>query len=265
MSDTGPRSPWLPFGCGPSDAASRMFCLPFAGGGASNFSAWRKRFPGVGIAPVQYPGRETRFDEEPLHSLGSMVAALSGALRPFLDRPYVLLGYSMGARLAFALTHHLAERGLPQPRALLVAAHVPPDCASGASRGTGLPDAQFKELLRSYGGMPDDLLDDDDFCEMMLPVLRADFALAAQDVHLAPVDCPVYAYAGARDASAPASVMAGWRGFTRAAFHLREFDGGHFFFRDAAGFEGAVAADIAAVAQAGQSRHPAIRTPEAAS
>ena len=78
MSDGGLYSPWLPFGCGPLEAPARMFCLPFAGGGASNFSAWRKRFDGVAVAPLQYPGRETRFNEAPLHDLDTLVEGLAG-------------------------------------------------------------------------------------------------------------------------------------------------------------------------------------------
>jgi medium-chain acyl-[acyl-carrier-protein] hydrolase len=264
MSDSGLRSPWFPFGCGPADAAARMFCLPFAGGGASNFSAWRKRFDDVGVAPVQYPGRETRFNEAPQHNLDGMVAGLAGAIAPWLDRPYVLFGYSMGAKLAFTLIRHLADRDLPPPRALLVAAHVPPDCASEASRAAGMDDPQFKALLRSYGGMPQELLDDEDFCSMIMPVLRADFALAVQAVDLAPIDCPIFAYAGAGDASAPPSVMAGWQRFTRSDFHAREFGGGHFFFRDAPGFEASLRADVAAALGPQRQRTARLRSTQAA-
>lgn len=244
MTDTQFSRPWLPFGSGPSDARARLFCLPFAGGGASNFSAWRKRFSDVGVVPVQYPGHETRIDEAPLQSIDHMVTGLADAIEPLLDRPYVLFGYSMGAKLAFALIKELTGRGFPLPACLMVAAHVPPDRTSGAVRAIGLADNEFKQVLRAYGGMPEELLDDEDFCAMLLPVMRADFALAVQAVDRAPVDCPIFAYAGMHDATSGASEMTGWQRFTRGSFRLREFDGGHFFFRTANDFESALKADL---------------------
>lgn len=255
MTDTQFSRPWLPFGSGPADADARLFCLPFAGGGASNFAAWRNRFPGIGVAPVQYPGHETRIDEVPLQSIDRMVTALADAITPLLDRPYLLFGYSMGAKLAFALTKLLASRGFPQPACLMVAAHVPPDRTSGAVRAIGLPDSEFKQVLRAYGGMPEELLDDEDFCAMALPVMRADFAMAVQGVDLAPVDCPVVAYAGIHDAAAGRSEMAGWQRFTRAGFRLREFDGGHFFLRTAGDFEEALKTDVDAALQPASHQH----------
>ena len=81
-------SAWLPFGDGPADAGARMFCLPFAGGGASNFATWRKLLPSVGVAPIQYPGHETRIDEAPLQNIDQMVDQLADAIAPRLDRPW---------------------------------------------------------------------------------------------------------------------------------------------------------------------------------
>lgn len=223
-----------------------MFCLPFAGGGASNFAAWRNRFDGVGVIPVQYPGHETRLDEVPFVRMHDMVTGLRHAISPFLDRPYALFGYSMGARLAFALIRQLADHDLPPPAVLIVAAHVPPDRKSGAAHAIGLSDPAFKEVLRAYGGMPDELLDDDEFCEMALPVMRADFALAVQPVPMAPVECPIVAYAGTRDSAASPASMDGWQRFTTESFRLREFEGEHFFLRTAKDLEHALREDLTA-------------------
>lgn len=243
MADTA-TNPWMPFGSGPGDVGARLFCLPFAGGGASNFLGWRKRFAGIGVVPIQYPGHETRIGEAPLNDFDSMIDGLEAAIVPLLDRPYMLFGYSMGAKLAFALTRRLQSAGRPAPAGLFVAAHLPPDRKSGAGRAAGLPDAEFKQVLRDYGGMPEELFDDEDFCAMALPVLRADFSMATQAVSLDPVACPIIAYAGLDDATAVPAEMHGWRRFTQGEFRLREFAGGHFFLRSAADFEPALGADL---------------------
>src|SRR5450830_1566425 len=134
-------SAWFPFGAGREDAHTRLFCLPFAGGGASNFLPWRARLAeaGVGVTPVQYPGHETRLGETPLHVWEDMLAALQETLAPVLDRPYALFGYSMGARLAFALAARLGAAGTP-PVQLIIAAHLPPDMPSPALQAAGMDD-----------------------------------------------------------------------------------------------------------------------------
>ena len=235
---------WLPFGTGPAEAEARMFCLPFAGGGASNFTRWVRRMPDVAIVPVQYPGHETRIDEAPYHCIEQMLDALADAIAPLLDRPYMLFGYSMGARLAFGLIHRLVQRGHAAPLCLMVAAHRAPDRVSSAAGADALPDPELRQVLRNYGGMPDELFDDDDFCAMMLPLMRADFGLAMQAVELSPVACPIIAYAGIEDSAATPLEMAQWQRFTSSQFRLREFEGGHFFLRTAAGFEAALHDDI---------------------
>jgi surfactin synthase thioesterase subunit len=227
---------WFPFGAGREDAHTRLFCLPFAGGGASNFLSWRARLEdaGVGVAPLQYPGHETRIGEAPLHAWDDMLMALYEAVAPLLDRPYALFGYSMGARLAFALAARLAAAGLP-PIRLIVAAHLPPDLPSPARQAAGLDDDAFKALLLQYGGIPAELACEPGFWDLTLPLMRADFALAGAPfgVEHTPASYPIAAYAGVDDDHADAKRMAGWQRFTTAGFVLREFAGDHFFLRSA--------------------------------
>ena len=234
MSPLQESRAWFPFGLGREDAHMRLFCLPFAGGGASNFLSWRTRLEdaGVAVAPLQYPGHETRLGEAPLHAWDDMLMALQETIMPLLDRPYVLFGYSMGARLASALAARLANAGWP-PMQLIVAAHVPPDLPSPALRAIGLDDDAFKALLLQYGGIPVEMSQERAFWEMVLPVMRADFALAAAPFAAAPAAYPITAYAGAGDRHADAKSMAGWQRFTTADFVLKEFAGDHFFLRSA--------------------------------
>lgn len=251
---TRPRdNPWLPFGL--DGEGLRLFCLPFAGGGASSFVAWRRSLPGVAVAPVQYPGRETRIDEPCPTVLDRLIDDIAAALAPHLERPYAVLGYSLGAKLAFALCHRLHDRGLPPPRALCVVAHRPPDAPPPRPGAARLPPDDFRAHVKSYGGTPDEVFDSPELAELLLPILRADFALVEQAVPLAPLAVPVYAYAGIDDAIAAPALMEGWRRFTRDTFSLRGFPGGHFFARSAREF----LADLARDLDACQGRHPHLR------
>src|SRR5438552_7109196 len=108
-------------------AAVRLFCFPYAGGGASAFRCWPDALPAsIEVCPVQLPGRETRFREPPYTRLAPLAEALGHALRPFLDRPFAFFGHSMGALVAFELTRWLRRAGGPQPAHLFVSACAAP-------------------------------------------------------------------------------------------------------------------------------------------
>ena len=79
---------------------ARLFCLPFAGGGASVFREWPKKLPRtVQVIALQLPGREGRWNEPPCQAMSDIVDQLVVSLRPILDRPFGIFGHSMGAML----------------------------------------------------------------------------------------------------------------------------------------------------------------------
>ena len=235
---------WFPFGFGPVLADHRVFCLPFAGGGASFFLSWRKALPMIALVPVQYPGRETRLGEPCQQNLDQLVDELAHALLPHLDRPYSLLGYSLGAKVGFALCHRLASLGAPQPASFIPVAYGAPNRKSTITNAANLPDAEFCDLIRRYGGMPETVFQDAELLKMLLPILRSDIGLSQQSVATSPLRCPIFAYAGVDDAAADPSSVDRWRRFTEAGFALRTFAGGHFFARTADDFLPTLARDV---------------------
>ncbi|MDK2124403.1 thioesterase II family protein [Parachitinimonas caeni] len=229
---------------GSSRAALRVFCLPFAGGGASNFLPFRRVLTGHAVVPVQYPGHETRMDERCLRDFSLLVDGILGAMQPYLDQPYALLGYSMGARVALGIENRARELGMPGPQGLLLAANRAPDGTSPYHGIANLPQAQFIAHVERYGGLPAGVLEEPSLAEMAIRVLRRDFAVLESMPALQPATCPIFAYAGRSDPSASPALMAGWQHYTQAAFALREFDGEHFFLRTEPEFGRAVCADL---------------------
>lgn len=251
MHNSSEEKRWLPFGFGPALANQRLFCLPFAGGGATFFLPWRKALTQAAVVPVQYPGRETRLGEACHRDLAQLVDELARVLMPHLDRPYSLLGYSLGAKISFALCHRLAELGAPQPELFIAAAHAAPDAAPLVPGLADMPQAEFREHILRYGGVPAHVFQDPELAQLLLPILRADIGLVGQPVPAGPVRCPILAYAGSDDDAAKPSAMARWRDFTQAGFSMRTFQGGHFFARTAGDFLSVLTADIAGIAKEG--------------
>jgi medium-chain acyl-[acyl-carrier-protein] hydrolase len=90
-------------------------------------------------------------------------------------------------------------------------------------------------LVRSMGGMPPELLDDPEWRELFLPVLRSDFELCAtyRPRPRDPLQCPIYVLAGDADpATACAASVSAWSAESAIGGEIRYFAGGHFFVRE---------------------------------
>jgi surfactin synthase thioesterase subunit len=230
-------------------AAVRLFCLPFAGGGASAYHGWVGALPpAVDVCPVQPPGRETRRDEPPIPALGRLVEALADELLPHLDAPFALFGHSMGGLIGFELARHLRRRHGPSPVRLFVSAHRAPHLPGHERQLHRLPTAALVEELHRLKGTPEAVFRYPELLELVLPVLRADFALCETYRYFPdqPLDCPISAFGGTEDPRVGPALLAAWGFQTRAAFELRLFGGDHFYLRphQAALLE-AIGADLA--------------------
>ncbi|MEM8267360.1 alpha/beta fold hydrolase, partial [Morganella morganii] len=76
--------------------------LPPAGGNAGTFRGWDARLPAdVELLAIQYPGRQERQDEPFVTDVEAMLCAIDDALLPLLDRPFALVGASLGGMLAY--------------------------------------------------------------------------------------------------------------------------------------------------------------------
>jgi medium-chain acyl-[acyl-carrier-protein] hydrolase len=225
---------WLPYRRPNAAARWRLVCLPFAGGGAGAFRPWADGLPlTVDVCAVQPPGRETRFREPPFTDLRRYVAALADALAPLFDLPVTLYGHSMGALAAFELAREFRRRDGPGPARLVVSGRAAPHLPPRRKPLHILPDREFRAELKSLGGTPPAVIDNDDLMAALLPTLRADFTAheTYESMEELPLDCSILAVTGAEDTLAPAADVDEWRRHTRAAFDLRVLPGGHFFIQ----------------------------------
>jgi surfactin synthase thioesterase subunit/glycosyltransferase involved in cell wall biosynthesis len=225
-------SPWFPGAADPSRANTRLFCFPWAGGGALSYMPWRDAFPGLAqVCPARLPGRESRASEPALATMREMVAGLADAIQPFLDKPFSFFGHSMGAVIAFELSRELQHRGLALPSSLLVSGaraplfrinHVPP------------PDPtpeEFQAELRRLEGFPRAILDNPHLLNLALPALEADTRLYRRYVFEPgpPLAVAIHAFTGKSDPNVTLEHARRWSELTTCEFTLTEFAGGHFY------------------------------------
>jgi surfactin synthase thioesterase subunit len=223
---------WFPNISLSSSASLRLFCFPYAGGGASVYRHWANYLPGdISVCPLQLPGRENRFSELSLSLLSSLIPKLVTILHPYLDKPFAFFGHSLGALISFELTRELRRQNLPLPKKLFISGSRAPQVLSNELPIHHLPEGRFIEQLRRYEGIPKQILQNPALMQQLLPAIRADFAMIATYIYTAQesLNLPMVAFAGREDARASLTDLESWREQTCSNFSLYELPGNHFF------------------------------------
>lgn len=214
----------------------RLFCFPYAGGGAAVYRGWSAYLPPeVQLCAVHLPGRGNRFGEPAVSSAGVLVETLAADLGPYFDLPFAFFGHSMGALVGFELTRHLRDRGLPLPEHLLVSGRRAPQRPNEKRPLHALPEDEFLHELRELDGTPEEILREPELMELFSPILRADFQLCETYAFVPgePLEVPITAFGGLEDRDVTRDDLLAWREHTRGGFRLRMFPGGHFFLHAA--------------------------------
>ena len=217
-------------------ARLRLFCLPYAGGGASEFRSWSDALADdVEVCPVQIPGRENRLSEDAFNELGPLLDALIDAFAGCWKSPFAVFGHSMGALMAFELARELRRRAGLAPVRLFLSGRCAPRYRDPTQVVHSLPEAAFIDRLRELNGTPQEILTNVEMREVYFPTLRADFALCERYRYReeTPLECPITVLGGSRDDERPPELLQEWRKETSAAFALHMFPGDHFFIRTA--------------------------------
>jgi medium-chain acyl-[acyl-carrier-protein] hydrolase len=230
------RSVWFPFHNDDHEARVRLFCFPFAGGGASVYRRWGATLPAsIAVYPIQLPGREERMREPAFTRLEPLCEAMLAVMAPLVDRPFAFFGHSMGAIIAYELARAFQRQGR-SPVHLFVSGQRAPHRPLGRPTSYHLPLDVFRQRLRELNGTPEAVLANSEMMELLLPLLRADFELSetySREMR-APLMCPITAFGGAEDAEISSDDIHAWRAATNSEFAVRQMPGGHFFLQTSA-------------------------------
>lgn len=225
---------WLFFPRPEPQAKLRMFCFHHAGGSAIVFRSWVDDMPAsVEVAAVQLPGRANRFSEPLYRDLNVLITDMAEAIAPWLTLPFVFFGHSNGALISFELTRFLRRMGMSLPRHLFVAARRAPHIANRNPPVHHLPDDELIDHVISYNGTTASVAQEMEMLALLLPVVRADFAL--NDMYEyepeVPLPCPISAFGGEHDHSVSVDDLSTWRDQTSGPFRYSLLPGDHFFLR----------------------------------
>lgn len=217
-------------------ARLRLFCFPYAGGGASVFADWAAHLGGsVEVVAVQPPGRGNRFVEPPISSLKTIVTELAEAIFPLLNKPFAFFGHSNGALISYELAKALMRKGHARGlRHMIVSGNPAPQVRKFETVLHHLPDEELKQKLRDLRGTPEEILQNSELLEMFMPVLRADFAIAETHTHepCPALKCDLSIFGGMKDDGVSEDDLRAWGDLFHQTTEMKLFPGGHFFINE---------------------------------
>ncbi len=236
MSTTSTFETWVSSQSPNHQASLRLFCFPYAGGAAVTFRTWPDSLPrAIEICPVELPGRGKRIRSVPFTRLQLLVQAIAIGIHPYLDKPFAFFGHSMGGLVSFELARLLRKKYGISPVHLFVSGYRAPQVPDPDPPIHDLPESKFLEELRRLNGTPEVVLENSELMQLLLPAIRADFAVIETYAYTpeSPLDCPITAFGGLQDREVSYDDLKVWQEETNAAFSLHMLPGDHFFLQSA--------------------------------
>lgn len=230
--------------CGSDDMKGhRLFCFPFAGGGASIFAPWNKLMQkrGIQIMPIQLPGRENRYTEKYENDITVLAREVAEGVKAYLDRPFSVFGHSMGGCLAYEFVKQIESQFNEKPNALFVSCTSAPRVIAQSIFGEDssketkfeLSEDIFMELVNRYNGMDVNLLEIKEYYEYFVPILKRDFMLVGNyhPLNNDKVSPPIHILYGIEDPDMTEENIAPWQEYGNDV-RYKKMEGAHFYIKD---------------------------------
>jgi len=211
---------------------NKMICFPYAGGCASFYGKWRDKMESVEICPVQLPGREETFRDEKIYDMETASDQIVEAIEDYVDKDTVFFGHSMGAKIAYEVVRKLEKNG-KRIKCLIASGSTAPDIPP-KKFVHNLPDKNLLDELQRLSGTPTEILGQTELLKCLLPMIRADFTLDETycPVSKEKITCPIVVWGGRYDPDVNKEDLKAWKEYSYGNFHMKRFDGNHFFIND---------------------------------
>lgn len=247
---------WLVFPRPNPSARVRLFCFHYAGGGAGTFRPWADGLDAtIELVAIDPPGRGSRADEPLIESLDTFVTRLIPSLSSYLDKPFAFFGHCLGALILFETARQLLGRGpLPLEHVFVSGARPPHllkregpferDLLATLIRhpqfdpfrpGHEQPDPVFVEMIRHFDiDATDEFLRNPELRALLLPAVRADFAMAANYRFMATPSwhVPLTCFVGHGDPYVTREDAVQWGHYTGVSFQAWIRNTAHFLIVD---------------------------------
>lgn len=210
----------------------QLFLLHFAGGNSYSYNFLKDALSNdFEFIPLELPGRGRRFNEKLLTNKKDAINDYATQIQKHRNgQPYIIFGHSMGATLALSVTKKMEEIN-NAPTYLIVSGNAGPRISlENKTNRYLLNEADFKNELRALGGVPEEVLVNEELYEFFDPIIRSDFEILEKDNFSEKelvIKTPIKAIMG--DEEETSSEIENWQKFTSGSFTFERMKGNHFF------------------------------------
>lgn len=211
---------------------TKLFLIHYAGGSCYSYQFLRPFLNEFDFIPLEIPGRGKRIDEDNLETIVEATKDLFVQIKANIgrDTKHMIYGHSMGASLAFRVSLMLENNGYT-PSYLIVSGNPGPGVRDpNKLKRSTLDDKNLVRELEQLGGIPEELLNNEELLSFFLPIIRADLRLIEEswrDDDFKKINCPIYALMGEEEELR--NEIENWSKFTSSYFKCKIFKGNHFF------------------------------------
>ncbi len=217
----------------------QLFLLHFAGGNKYSFDFLtkeiRKRTSEIELIPLELPGRGARFNEELLlDKIKAIDFYVNQIKKERTNIPYLVYGHSMGATLGLSVIRRMENYNDP-PLQFIATGNAGPGVIDKLDENFGkkkylLNDKDLKNELRRLGGVPEEILHDDELFVFFSEIIRADFQLLEEKENYEigmSINTSINVFMG--DEERTSNQIDNWRNYTKSHFEKQILSGNHFF------------------------------------
>jgi medium-chain acyl-[acyl-carrier-protein] hydrolase len=197
-----------------------VVCISGVCSDARVFSMWIFDPRRLRIVPLQLPGHGELKSEPLVSDIRELVPILATRLEWLIERPFVIVGHSLGAVIAQHLVAHLDAA----PELLVAIACAPAGSWRQLEDVHHLTrDQLFAKVVGDHATLPPELR-----TERGELTLRSDLSLLETTPALRrPLSCPILAIACRDDRLVPPESLSAWAVVTTGEFTLKLVDGDH--------------------------------------
>lgn len=211
----------------------KIFAFPFAGGSKYSYRVLHDYVPAdFEWETIELPGRGSRMSEPLLSDLKETAEDVFQQIKKKISEggEYLIYGHSMGALLGYELTKKIVEAGLNKPLCLFLTGRGAPSVGKEKKISGYERDAFWKEI-HDLGGLPKEILENEEMKDFFEPFLRCDFK-AVEDYQYEgmekPFPIPLFIRTGSDELIYGKDVMK-WQKETEYPIDLKVLPGDHFF------------------------------------
>lgn len=209
----------------------KLICLTYAGGNKYSYRNFRPHIhKEIEIITLELPGRGARISERLINKLDILVDDLYVQIQEHIHEDYILYGHSMGGILGDLLIHKLLENKKSIPSFFLITGCRSPRRNTMKPNIHHLPKTAFQKEIIELGGMPDEIIKDQEILDFLLDILRVDITALETAVYQKrkPYNVPILVIRGTEEKVTEEDAI-DWEMQTIATFNHMVLPGNHFF------------------------------------